>query len=52
MSDDDYSLTPCGGCPRFVPASELCECHDEMGPFCPSCHRDWHTDDRFLGGAA
>ncbi len=41
-----YDLAPCAACPRFVIAAELCECDDELGPFCPPCHRDWHEDDR------
>lgn len=53
MTDDDNTLAPCGACPRFVTVAELCECGDELGPFCPICHREWHTDDRaYYGGSA
>lgn len=52
MNDDDYSLAPCAGCPRFVLAAELCECDDPFGSMCPHCHNEWHTDDRFIHGGA
>jgi hypothetical protein len=49
---DDNSLAPCAACPRFVPAAALCECVDDFGPMCPGCHREWHEDYRYDGGAA
>lgn len=46
MTPDPQDLALCGACPRFVANGDLCACDDELGPFCPACHRDWHTDDR------